>query len=63
MRFLSFREVTKLVLYSRTHIVRMVKAKTFPEPKPLGNGPRCRKGFVDQAVYAWMRSKGYPSPD
>lgn len=59
-RFLSYKEVLHLIPYSRTHILRMVDAKTFPEPKPLGNGWRCRKGFVDAEVYAWMKSKGYP---
>lgn len=63
MRFMSIKEVSKTVLYSRTHITRMVSAGTFPKPKPLGNGPRCRKGYVDVEVLAWMKSKGYPIPD
>lgn len=63
MRFLSWKEVLKLIPYSRTHLGRLIMAGTFPKPKPLGNGQRCKKGFVDTDVYAWMKLKGYPIPE
>jgi excisionase family DNA binding protein len=63
MRFLSMKEVCRITTLSPTHIRRLIEAKTFPELKPLGVGWRCRKAFVDVAVYAWMKSKGYPVTD
>ena len=62
-RFLSWKEVLHLIPLSRTHLGRKIKDKTFPEHKALGNGWRCKKGFVDIEVYAWMKDKGYPFPD
>lgn len=57
MRFLSMGEVRRLVLYSRAHIQRLENEGQFPKRVRLGNGPRCRVGWVEKEVQDWVAMK------
>ena len=49
--FLKINEVRDRVALSKTHIYRLIRAGTFPEPVPLG--PH-RTAFVESEVHEWM---------
>lgn len=57
MRLLSKRQVKELVLYGFAHIDRLEAAGLFPKRVRLGNGPRCRVGWVEEEVLVWLKAK------
>lgn len=57
MRMLSKKAVKELVLYSSAHIQRLENAGQFPKRVRLGNGPRCRVGWVEQEVLDWLQTR------
>lgn len=57
MRLLSKRQVKELVLYGFAQIDRLEAAGLFPKRVRLGNGPRCRVGWVEDEVLAWLKTK------
>lgn len=57
MRLLSKRQVKDLVLYSFAHIDRLEAAGQFPKRVRLGNGPRCRVGWIESEVLGWLKDK------
>jgi prophage regulatory protein len=56
-RFVGKKELRFLALYSDAHIARLEAAGRFPKRVRLGNGPRCRVGWLLSEISAWMRSK------
>lgn len=56
MKLLSIDELKpeKGIRYSRPHIYRLIKAKKFPKPVPLGEN--C-VGFVEAEIDAWITAK------
>lgn len=67
MRILSKRQLKELVLYSPQHIQRLEHAGSFPRRLRLGNGPRCRVGWIEEEVLAWLdqriRQRDEPTDD
>ncbi|HJQ57752.1 MAG TPA: AlpA family phage regulatory protein [Vineibacter sp.] len=57
MRMLSKKQVRELVLYSPAHIQRLENAGLFPKRVRLGNGPRCRVGWIEAEVIEWLRNR------
>ncbi len=57
MRILSKRQLKELVLYSPQHIQRLEHAGTFPRRLRLGNGPRCRVGWIEEEVLDWLQER------
>ena len=57
MRLLSKRQVRQLVLYSNAHIDRLEKQGLFPQRLRLGNGPRCRVGWLAGEIEEWVRER------
>jgi prophage regulatory protein len=57
MRLLSMTDVRKLVLYSRAHIARLEALGQFPRRIRLGNGPRCRVGWIEDEILDWLKIK------
>lgn len=51
---LTIKEVTATVLYSRSHIYRMVKAGAFPAPIRLGPA---RIGWRRSSVAGWLTQR------
>jgi len=56
-RLVGKKELRTIVLYSDAHIARLEAAGQFPKRLRLGNGPRCRVGWVLSEVQAWWQSK------
>jgi prophage regulatory protein len=56
-RLVGKKELRNLVLYSDAHIARLEAAGQFPKRLRLGNGPRCRVGWLYSEVMAWIESK------
>jgi prophage regulatory protein len=56
-RLVSKKELRTLVLYCDAHIARLEAAGQFPKRVRLGNGPRCRVGWLLSEVMAWLRQK------
>jgi prophage regulatory protein len=56
-RLVSKKELRTLVLYSDAHIARLESAGRFPKRVRLGNGPRCRVGWLLSEVMAWLQQK------
>ena len=56
-RLVGKKELRTLVLYSDAHIARLEEAGRFPKRVRLGNGPRCRVGWLLSEVMAWLQSK------
>ncbi len=57
MRMLSKKMLKELVLYSSAHIQRLQDAGQFPKRVRLGNGPRCRVGWIEQEVLDWLQTR------
>lgn len=57
MRLLSKRQLKELVLYSPQHVQRLEDAGRFPKRIRLGNGPRCRVGWIEEEVLAWLQER------
>ena len=57
MRLLSKAQVRELVLYSFAHIDRLEASGNFPKRLRLGNGPRCRVGWVESEVVEWIEER------
>ena len=55
---LSFKEVRKLVLYSRAHIYRLENAGLFPKRIKLGSG---RVGWWKAEIIAWLEQQAQRS--
>ena len=53
-RFVSLKEVLRLTSLSRSHIYRLMEARTFPRRIPLGP---TRKAFLESEVVAWMDAR------
>ena len=53
-RLLSMREVLSRTTFSKTHIYRLIKAKSFPKPVPLGLH---RVAFLESEVEAWIAGR------
>ena len=45
-RLVGKKELRTIVLYSDAHIARLEAEGKFPKRVRLGNGPRCRVGWV-----------------
>jgi prophage regulatory protein len=56
MRLLSKRQLKEMVLYSPQHIQRLENAGRFPRRVRLGNGPRCRVGWIEAEVLDWLQA-------
>jgi prophage regulatory protein len=56
-RLVSKKELRTLVLYCDAHIARLEAAGLFPKRVRLGNGPRCRVGWLLSEVMAWLQQK------
>jgi len=56
-RLVGKKELRTLVLYCDAHIARLEAAGQFPKRLRLGNGPRCRVGWRESEVKAWIDSK------
>jgi prophage regulatory protein len=56
-RLVGKKELRTLVLYSDAHIARLEGAGQFPKRVRLGNGPRCRVGWLLSEVMAWLGAK------
>ncbi len=56
-RLVGKKELRIIVLYSDAHIARLEAAGQFPKRVRLGNGPRCRVGWVQSEVQAWWQAK------
>jgi len=56
-RLVSKKELRTLVLYSDAHVARLELAGRFPKRVRLGNGPRCRVGWLLSEVMAWLQQK------
>ena len=54
MRLLSKREVKERVIYSFAHIDRLESDGLFPKRVRLGNGPRCRVGWLASEIEEWL---------
>ena len=54
-RLVGKKELRTLVLYSDAHIARLEAAGKFPKRVRLGNGPRCRVGWLLSEVLAWLQ--------
>jgi len=55
---LSFKEVRKLVLYSRAHVDRLEKAGKFPKRIKLGTG---RVGWWKREIMDWLERQAQRS--
>lgn len=55
---LSFKEVRKLVLYSRAHVDRLEKAGQFPKRITLGTG---RVGWWKREILDWLELRAQRS--
>lgn len=55
---LNFKQVRKLVLYSRAHIDRLEKAGKFPKRIKLGTG---RVGWWKAEIMAWLEQQAQRS--
>ena len=55
MRFLTKREVSERVAYHPVHIMRLAKARKFPQPLKLRPGGRVV--FVEDEVTAWQEKR------
>lgn len=56
-RLVGKKELRTLVLYSDAHIARMEADGRFPKRLRLGNGPRCRVGWLFSEVMAWLQQQ------
>ena len=56
-RLVGKKEPRTIVLYSGAHIARLEAAGRFPKRVRLGNGPRCRVGWLFSEVMAWLQQK------
>ena len=56
-RLVGKKELRNQVLYSDAHIARLEAAGRFPKRVRLGNGPRCRVGWLQSEVAAWLQGK------
>ncbi len=57
MKMLSKKQVKELVLYSFAHTARLEKMGRFPQRVRLGNGPRCRVGWLESEIHDWLRER------
>ena len=57
MRLLSKRQLKELVLYSSQHVQRLENANRFPMRLRLGNGPRCRVGWIESEIMDWLQKR------
>ena len=57
MRLVNKQGLRRLVLYSPQHTQRLEDAGKFPRRVRLGNGPRCRVGWVEQEVQDWLKER------
>ena len=53
-RLIDFRELKKLVPYSRTQIWRLEKANRFPKRIQLGP---CRVAWLESDIFAWIECR------
>lgn len=56
-KLVSKKELKRLVLYSGTHIGRLEAKGLFPKRVRLGNGPRCRVGWLESEVQDWLQKR------
>lgn len=57
MRMLSKKQVCGVVLYSPAHIARLEMAGSFPKRVRLGEGQRCRVGWIEKEVQDWIQAR------
>ena len=58
MTLLSYADLKKRgVPYTETHLHRLMKAGTFPEPVKLGQARNSRKAWLEQEIDDWMAAR------
>ena len=57
MKFLSLKEVCRMIGVSRATIYRWVAAQMFPQPKKLSAHRSGRIAWVEQDVVRWMSAR------
>jgi len=56
-RLLSKREVAEIIGFHPEHLMRLARARAFPQPIKLGAAANCAVRFIAEEVDAWIAAR------